>query len=78
VVFGIDKSRSSEEKIVEKINYHSFLIRLWLVNQKGDFSWRVSLEDPHSGQQEYFNTYEDFVTFIQQLKSSLETHIDKK
>ncbi len=57
---------------MEKITYHSFLLKLWLVKQNGKLSWLASLEDPHTGEQTHFNCFEDLSIFFQQLKKDLE------
>jgi len=61
---------------MEKITYNSFLLKLWLVKQNGKLSWLASLEDPHTGQIENFNCFEDLFIFLQQFKKNLEIHIN--
>ena len=57
---------------MEKITYHSYLLKLWLVKQNGKLSWLASLEDPHTGEQKHFNCFEDLFIFFQQLRKDLE------
>ena len=57
----------SEEAYVEKTVYHSFLLRLWSIRQNGQISWRASLENPHTKQQQFFDCLEDLIGFLQQL-----------
>lgn len=57
---------------MDKMTYHSFLIRLWLVKQTGKLSWRASLENPLTAQKQYFDCFEDLFTHLQQLKNDLE------
>lgn len=33
----------------EKVTYRSFLLRLWQVEQNGDWIWRCSLEETETG-----------------------------
>lgn len=60
---------------MEKMTYHSFLIRLWLVKQTGKLSWRASLENPLTAQKQYFDCFEDLFIYLQQLKNDLEKNI---
>ena len=60
---------------MEKITYHSFLLKLWLVKQNGKQSWLASLEDPHTGEQQHFNCFEDLLIYFQQLKKDIEKDI---
>jgi len=57
---------------MEKTSYHSFLLRLWFVKQNGKFSWRASLENPLTGQQQFFDCFEDLFAFFQELKKNHE------
>ena len=34
----------------EKQRYHSFLLRLWQVNENEHIAWRASLESSHTGE----------------------------
>jgi len=61
---------------MEKTIYHSFLLRLWLVKQNEKFSWRTSLENPHTGQQKFFDSFEELFGFFQEIKEKLERNID--
>jgi hypothetical protein len=38
----------------EKATYRSFLLRLWQVEQNGDWLWRCSLEETGTGKQQKF------------------------
>lgn len=64
-----------KEKAMQKITYNSFLLKLWLVKQNGKLSWLASLEDPHTGQKQNFNCFEDLFIFLQQFKKDLEINI---
>lgn len=44
--------------------YHSYLLRMWLVEDKGTTSWRASLESPHSGERYNFATLDELFTFL--------------
>lgn len=38
----------------EKVTYRSFLLRLWQVEQNGDWIWRCSLEETGTGRHQKF------------------------
>jgi|GEM_PF-883562 len=61
----------SEEVDLVKTTYHSFLLRIWYVEQNGHFSWRASLEDPHTKQQQFFDCLEDLTLFLHQLNREM-------
>jgi hypothetical protein len=66
----------SEEVSVEKTVYYSFLLRLWSIRQNGQISWRASLENPHTKQQQFFYCLEDLILFLQQLNIDMESRKD--
>jgi len=37
-----------------KQSYYSFMLRLWQMGRVKPYTWRASLEDPHTGQQRGF------------------------
>lgn len=46
-------------------SYHAFLVRIW--KDGLDEHWRVTLDDPHSGQQVGFSDIAEFVAYIRRL-----------
>jgi hypothetical protein len=44
--------------------YLSYLLRLWTVEEEGEYVWRASLEVPHSGERYGFATLESLLTFL--------------
>ncbi len=46
-------------------HYAAFLLRLWNLGDGESLSWRASLEDPHTGQQQAFSSLGELVTFLQ-------------
>ena len=48
--------------------YISYLLRLWLAGDGDHPQWRVSLEDPHSGQVRGFSDLEEMLGFLQGLE----------
>jgi hypothetical protein len=63
---------------VEETGYRSFLLRLWLVKQNGEISWRAILENPHTGRQHFFLSQDTLSEFLQQLRQDLESEMDYK
>ena len=43
--------------------YHSYLLRLWRENEE-DWSWRLSLQDTHTGERTGFACLEDLLRFL--------------
>jgi hypothetical protein len=66
----------SEEVYMEKTVYHSFLLRLWSIKQNGQISWRASLENPHTKQQQFFFCLDDLIGFLQQLNWEMDSRKD--
>jgi len=54
----------------EESTYHSFLLRLWLVNDNGRPAWRASLEQPRTGERKGFSNLDDLGLFLEQLTIS--------
>jgi hypothetical protein len=50
---------------ITKQRYHSFLLRLWLVDEQEGLTWRASLENPHTGERLGFATLERLFIFLQ-------------
>ena len=46
--------------------YFAFLLRLWKEKKVGEDIWRVSLEDPHTGEQKGFSGLEELFNFLVQ------------
>jgi hypothetical protein len=44
--------------------YLSYLLRLWLAGDSSQPQWRLSLEDPRTGERQGFNTLEELVEFL--------------
>ena len=58
---------------VEERRYRSFLLRLWLVTQKGEkTSWRASLEDSRAGERRGFASLEKLLEFLQEMTRTIE------
>lgn len=53
--------------------YHSYLIRFWQTPDAEPQDWRVSLEDPRTGEQRHFSNLQAVIAFFHQaLQPSLE------
>lgn len=48
-----------------KKKYHSYLLRLWMDDANGKRVWRVSLEDPFSGERRGFASLEDLCAYLE-------------
>ncbi len=49
----------------EDTNYLSFLLRLWLANDDGEPTRRVSIESPLTGERKGFANLEDLCSYLQ-------------
>ena len=49
-----------------KKKYRSYLLRLWMADDNGDQLWRLSLEDPFSGERRGFANLEDLCTYLEE------------
>jgi hypothetical protein len=45
--------------------YLSYLLRLWQASSSGELVWRVSLEDPHTGERRGFACLAKLVSFLE-------------
>lgn len=62
---------------IEETGYRSFLLRLWLVKQNDEFTWRAILENPHTGQQHFFSSPEALDEFLCTLNQELERELER-
>lgn len=46
--------------------YRSFLLRLWMSNEKGGREWRASLENVETGEKHGFNNLVELWVFLRQ------------
>lgn len=58
---------------ITKQRYHSFLLRLWLVNEQEGLAWRASLENPHTGERLGFASLERLFAFLQDQAADIAT-----
>jgi hypothetical protein len=58
---------------ITKQRYHSFLLRLWLVNEQAGVAWRASLENPHTGERLGFASLERLFAFLQDQAAEVAT-----
>ena len=50
--------------------YLSYLLRLWMVEEDGEYLWRASLEVTHSGERYGFANLDDLLTFLKEQTQS--------
>lgn len=46
--------------------YLSYLLRLWMVKENGEYIWRASLESPKSGAQVGFDSLESLAAYLKE------------
>jgi hypothetical protein len=63
--------------ITQEMGYRSFLLRLWCVKQNGELTWRVSLENPRTGQKHFFSSLEALHEFLRNLREVLESEMEE-
>jgi hypothetical protein len=52
-----------------KKRYQSYLLRLWVENENGKQVWRISLEDPFTGERRGFASRRDLCAFLEEKMS---------
>lgn len=60
--------RTVDEKLSkdhESDGYQAYLLRLWRARCRGRWQWRVSIEDPGSGERHGFRTLAQLCAFLQ-------------
>ncbi len=55
--------------IREQPGYRSYLLRLWLVKQNDEQTWRASLEDPRTQQKRLFPSLDALCEFLRTLET---------
>lgn len=50
--------------MVEEQGYLAFMVRLWTVNDNGEYRWRASVEDAHTGERHAFADVADLFCFL--------------
>jgi Rps23 Pro-64 3,4-dihydroxylase Tpa1-like proline 4-hydroxylase len=47
-------------------SYLAYMVRFWKVQSGGPLVWRVSLEDPHTGERKSFASLESLLAFFKE------------
>ena len=55
----------------KKQRYHSFLLRLWPVEARGQIVWRASLESSHTGERWGFADLNALYAFLRQQSTAV-------
>lgn len=63
--FGLEGERSGTVKGSEQQDYFSYLLRLWRASGVEPTVWRMSLEDPHTGERIGFASLESLFAFLE-------------
>jgi len=58
-----------------KKKYHSYLLRLWVDDTNGKQAWRISLENPFSGERRGFASLKDLCAY---LKNKMQEENEKQ
>ena len=58
--------RNTVKKIDRKKKYRSYLLRLWVEDSNGKDVWRISLENPFSGERRGFARLKDLCGFLEE------------
>jgi hypothetical protein len=48
----------------DEASYRSYLLRLWQVEQNGNFTWRCSLEEARTGQRQNFASLDALLGYL--------------
>lgn len=48
----------------DEATYRSYLLRLWQVEQNGNFTWRCSLEEARTGQRQNFASIQGLLSYL--------------
>ena len=67
--------KENMEGIASAIDHKSYLLRMWR-NDSTPFSWRVSIEDTHTGERLGFASLEELFAFLMQVGGGI--HVDSK
>ena len=65
LILGWERSLILGKREAKK-SYFSFLLRMWQVNGNKEATWRVSLENPHTGKHIGFASLEELFAFLRQ------------
>ncbi len=64
--------------VEERLEYLSYLLRLWPEGGEEKAVWRASLESPHTGERVGFASLDELFDFLrQQTSMALDTHEDE-
>lgn len=56
--------------------YLAYLVRLWQVQDQGEFVWRASLEDAHTGERRGFPDLASLCAFLTEQTGKLDGRAD--
>ncbi len=63
----MNKKIKRHDQRLHPVYNHSYILHLWLEDSSSGTGWRVSLEDPHTGERFGFANLEQFFTFLIEL-----------
>ncbi len=50
--------------------YLAYLLRLWLKNQNNEWSWRIYLENIHTGEHHGFASMDNLIIFLKEIEET--------
>jgi len=56
----------TREIVNRKKKYRSYLLRLWMDDSNGNQVWRISLENPFSGERRGFASLKDLCAYLKE------------
>ena len=60
-----------------KKKYRSYLLRLWVDDVKGKPAWRISLENPFSGERRGFASLKDLCAYLKEGMYESDNRLDE-
>ena len=64
------RQRDMMKPVDLKKRYQSYLLRLWVEDVNGKQVWRISLEDPFSGERRGFASRRDLCAYLEEKMST--------
>jgi hypothetical protein len=64
LVYYLNEIILKQDKLQKKSNYLAYLLRLW--REDKNTPWRVSIEDPHTGERRSFANLKALIAFLEE------------
>jgi hypothetical protein len=66
------------KKADDKKKYQSFLLRLWMEDINEERVWRISIENPFSGERRGFATLKDLCSYLKKMMTENKNNSENK